>query len=83
MDQLLATLSTSISELKRNPSAIIESAGDESVAILNHNKPTAYIVPAKSYEALMEAIDDHYLAVLVRERESECADAVKVTLDEL
>ncbi|RMF13833.1 MAG: type II toxin-antitoxin system Phd/YefM family antitoxin [Candidatus Dadabacteria bacterium] len=83
MDQLFATFSTSITELKKNPSAVIEAAGDEAVAILNHNRPTAYIVPAKVYEALIEALDDHYLGLLVRERESERDKAIEVSLDEL
>ena len=39
MEHLLATRSVSITELKRSPSAIIEQAGDEVVAVLNH-KPS-------------------------------------------
>ena len=44
MEQLLANRSVSITELKRSPSAIIEQAGDEAVAVLNHNRPAAYLV---------------------------------------
>jgi antitoxin StbD len=29
-----------------------------SVAVLNHNKPEAYLLSAKAYEALLELIDD-------------------------
>ena len=54
MDNIQAPLSISISELKRNPSAVIDAAMGRTVAILNHNRPTAYLVPVKTYEALLE-----------------------------
>lgn len=83
MDHVLAPLSTSISELKRNPSGIIERAGGEPVAILNHNRPTAYLVPAKAYEAMLDALDDLELAVVVRARQGEKKKAVAMALDDL
>ena len=57
MEQLLANRSVSITELKRSPSAIIEQAGDEAVAVLNHNRPAAYLVPAALYMRQMAALD--------------------------
>jgi antitoxin StbD len=81
MELLYTNASVSISELKKNPSAIIEEADGFPVAVLNRNKPAAYLVPAAAFEALMEKLDDLELARLVRERESE--PTVKVTLDEL
>ena len=54
MDNIQAPLSISISELKRNPSAIIDAARGRTIAVLNHNRPTAYLVPVGTYEALME-----------------------------
>lgn len=57
MEQLLANRSVSITELKRSPSAIIEQAGNEAVAVLNHNRPAAYLVPAAMYMRLMRALD--------------------------
>lgn len=83
MEFVLASCSASISELKKNPSALIEQSGGEPIAILNHNKPTAYLVPAETYEALLEKIEDCQLGVLVRERQHEKISAVEVTLDEL
>ena len=64
MNTLLSSYSASVSELKKNPSRLIEEANGESIAILNHNKPTAYLVPASKYEELMEAIDDQNLCLL-------------------
>ncbi len=48
--------------IEKSPSSVIEEAGGEAVAILNHNKPSAYLVPSDLYEKMMEIIDDYYLA---------------------
>jgi len=71
MESVLARCSVSISELKKNPSALIEKAGGEPIAILNHNKPTAYLIPAETYEALLEEIEDARLGAIVIERQNE------------
>ena len=83
MTQILANYSASISELKKSPSSLIEDAGGEAVAILNHNKPSAYLVPSALYEKMMDIIDDYYLAQEVRERLNDGEDSIKVELDEL
>ena len=83
MKSILASCSASISELKKNPSFLIEQSGGEPIAILNHNKPTAYLIPAETYEALLEKIEDYQLGVIVNERQHEKFSAVEVTLDEL
>ena len=46
-----------------------------------HNKPSAYLVPAETYQRLMERLEDLELAELVRARRSE--RRVKVKLDDL
>jgi len=81
MDRIYARASVSISDLKKNPSRIINEAEGAPVAILNHNKPSAYLIPAEAFEALMERFEDYNLAQLVKERENE--PTVKVSLDEL
>lgn len=81
MQRIHARSSVSISDLKKNPSGIITQAHGEPVAILNHNRPTAYLIPATAYELLMERLDDLDLAQLVRERQHE--PSIPVTLDEL
>ena len=83
MESVLANCSVSISELKKNPSALIEQSGGEPIAILNHNRPTAYLIPAETYEALLEKIENYQLGVIVKERQYEKISAVAVTLDEL
>lgn len=81
MEHLLANASVSISELKKNPSAVIEAAMGQPVAVLNHNKPAAYLVPVASFEAMMEHIDDQALAEIVKSRQGEASVAVR--LDDL
>jgi prevent-host-death family protein len=51
MDYLVAKSSVSITDLKKNPSSVIKQADGSPVVILNHNRPSAYIVPADAFEA--------------------------------
>ena len=83
MTQILANYSASISELKKSPSSVIENAGGEAVAILNHNKPSAYIVPSALYESMMDIIDDYHLAEIVRERLHDDEETIEVNIDDL
>ena len=78
---IYARSTVSITELRRNPGAIIDEAGVSAVAILNHNRATAYLVPAETFEAMMEQLEDIDLAELVRKRRG--GKTVKVSLDDL
>ena len=57
MEQVLASRSVSITELKRSPSAVLEQAGSEPVAVLNHNRPAAYLLSPDVYEAMLERLN--------------------------
>lgn len=57
MEQVLASRSVSITELKRSPSAVLEQAGSEPVAVLNHNRPAAYLLPPHVYAAMLERLN--------------------------
>lgn len=81
METILAGASVSITELKRNPSAVIEAADNEVVAVLVHNRPSAYLVPADAYQRLIDRLEDLELAELVRARAGE--RRIKVAIDEL
>jgi len=78
---LLADTGVSISELKKNPSAVIEAAGGFPVAVLNRNTPAAYLVPAKAWEELMDRLEDIELAEIVRARANEVG--IRVNLEDL
>lgn len=81
MNAMLASMTTSVTELKRNYSGILKQADDCPVAVLNHNRPEAYLLPAAYYESLLAYMEDLEDAKLVRER----ADGpfVEVNLNEL
>ncbi len=81
MNRVLSTTTASVTELKRNYVNVLKASDDEPVAILNHNRPEAYLIPASHYEDMMAYIEDLEDAQLVKER----ADGpfVKVNLDEL
>jgi antitoxin StbD len=81
IDSILADSSVSISDLKKNPSAVIEAAEGFPVAVLNRNTPSAYLVPAKAWEALMDRLEDIELAELVRQREGQ--EEIEVSIDDL
>jgi len=83
MRQVLSSCSASISELKKNPTALLNDAEGAPIAILNHNTPAAYFVPAETYEWLMNKLEDFELAQTVRERENEKQDAIEISLDAL
>ncbi len=83
MKQVLSSCSASISELKKNPTALLNEAEGAPIAILNHNVPAAYLVPAETYEWLMDKLEDAELAQIVRERAAEKDQAIAVELDEL
>lgn len=76
-----AKTTVSMTDLRRNPSKIMQIAGDLPVAVLNHNKPEAYLLSAKAYEALLELIDDVSLIKTIQSRKG--GKTVKVKLDEL
>lgn len=83
MDRLYAGLSASITEFKKNPTALLGQSEGEPIAILNHNKPTAYLVPAEAYEEMLILLEDAELMEIAQQRLKEKNKAVLVSIDEL
>lgn len=83
MEQIYSQYSASISELKKNPSALISDANGAPIAVLNHNKPTAYLIPAETYEKMLEKIEDLELIKTAKKRLKLKEKTIKVNLDEL
>src|SRR3990167_9180750 len=81
MQNVLADVAVSVSELKKNPSGVMAGAGGMPVAVLNHNRVMGYMVPAELYEQMMERLDDLELADIVRSRLHETP--ISVSLDDL
>jgi antitoxin StbD len=78
---ILSDATTSISELKKNPMAVVEMGEGFPVAVLNRNQPAFYCVPAEAYEALMDKLEDMELAALVHARRDQ--EEVEVDIDDL
>ena len=83
MKQVLSSCSASISELKKNPTALLNDAEGSPIAILNHNVPAAYLIPADTYEWLMDKLEDTELAQIVTDRANEKDKAIEVSIDDL
>ncbi|MCY1668094.1 type II toxin-antitoxin system Phd/YefM family antitoxin [Rhizobium sp. SL86] len=81
MQRVEAEIAVSVSDLKKNPTAIVEGADGHAVAVLNHNRVMAYMVPASTYEAMIDALDDQGLVDLVQKRKGE--RGIPVSLDDL
>ncbi len=81
MDTIYTNMTVSVTELKRNFAGILKQADECPVAILNHNRPEAYLLPAAHYAHLMAYLEDLEDARLVHERAN--GPFVEVNLDEL
>lgn len=78
---ILADVSAGISELKKNPMAVVQQGDGAPVAILNRNEPVFYAVPAKAFELLMDKLEDMELAAIVEARKDQ--PEIEVNIDEL
>ena len=83
MESVLASLSISISEFKKNPTKIVREAGKQPIAVLNHNKPAFYLVEPSLFEALVEHLEDLELAELAARRVAKGERAIRVKLEDL
>lgn len=62
---------------------MLNEADGAAIAILNHNKPAAYLVPAETYEWMMDALDDYELSKVIESRRDQLSDAIEISLDDL
>jgi antitoxin StbD len=83
MQTILADLSISMSDFKKNPAQVLRTAGEKPVAVLNHNRPAFYMVSPKLFEALIEEVADRELLDIVKRRLEHANDAIEADLDSL
>jgi antitoxin StbD len=83
METILADVSVSMSEFKKNPAAVLREANNRPVAVLNHNRAAFYMVEPPLFEALMEELADRELHRKVLRRMADKSKAVEVVLDDL
>lgn len=67
MHSVLSPNCVSVTELKRNYTQVLQQANNQPVAVLNHNRPEAYLLPAALYEQLLGQLDDVQGAQRVRD----------------
>ena len=78
---IYARNTVSMTDLRRNPSEVIEVANLAPVAVLNHNKPAAYLISAEAYEDMLEQLEDAALTKIVKARQG--GISVKVNIEDL
>ncbi|PYE88744.1 type II toxin-antitoxin system Phd/YefM family antitoxin [Phyllobacterium leguminum] len=78
---ILAEIAASISELKKNPMGTVAAGEGAAVAILNRNEPAFYCIPASTYEALLDRLEDMELNAIADARKGQ--KEIAVSLDEL
>jgi len=76
---ILSEIAASVTELKRDPMGTVAAGEGSPVAILNRNEPAFYCVPAKTFEAMMERLEDIELNAIADARKDEAR--LKVDLD--
>lgn len=83
IEEVLADACVSVSNLKANPAAVIAEAQVRQVAILNRNKPVAYVISPQVWEYLCDLAADQSA---IREAKAALADDggdhVEVNLDD-
>ena len=62
VEPILASACVGISELKKNPAAVVAAAREQQVAILNRNKPVAYLISPEVWEHVCDLVEDTKLA---------------------
>lgn len=81
METIYTKNTVSVTELKKNFSTILNEAENSPIAVLNHNKPEAYLLSAKYYAKLLEKLEELEDIKLVQERAN--GPFVDVNIDEL
>lgn len=82
VEEILADACVSISSLKKNPAAVIAEAQGRQVAILNRNRPVAYLIAPHVWEYLSDLVTDLRLEDEARAAlEDSDEDEVEIDLD--
>ena len=83
MEKILADMTVSMSEFKKNPASVLRQARNRPVAVLNHNKAAFYMLEPQLFEAMMEELADRDLYRKVLARLPERTGAIEVDVDEV
>ena len=76
---ILSQSTTNISQLRKNPSAIVARGDGFPVAVLSRNEPHFYCVPAELYEKMLDDLENAELIKVVYARQ--CQLDMKSTVE--
>lgn len=83
MQTILADITVSMSEFKKNPASVLREANSRPVAVLNHNRAAFYMVEPELFRAMVDELADQDLYRTVLARLAEKEHAVEVDIDEI
>ncbi|MDH6208308.1 antitoxin StbD [Aurantimicrobium minutum] len=83
MKRILTSMTTTISEFKKNPNLEVKKAGDEPFAVLTNNKPSFYVISPEHYEEICEILWENDLTPSLRNRIAAINTAIPVDIDSL
>lgn len=81
METLLADLTVSMSDFKKNPAKVLREAKSQPVAVLNHNKAAFYMVDPVLFEALIDEVEDAQLIPTLKARIANAAKGKYTEVD--
>ena len=81
METLLADLTVSMSDFKKNPAKVLREAKSQPVAVLNHNKAAFYMVDPILFEALIDEVEDAQLMPMLKARIANAAKGKVAEVD--
>jgi len=76
-----ADIAVSITDLKRNPGAVMEAAKHQAVAVLNHNRVVGYVISPEAWDYAQELNDD--AKIIERLQAEGIEESIPVNIDEL
>lgn len=83
IEEILADAAVGITDLKRNPAAVIAEAKKRQVAILNRNRPVAYLISPDVWEYVNDILVDVQLYKnAAEELDGDNADNVEIDIDQ-
>jgi antitoxin StbD len=82
---IMADVSVSISDLKKNPAAVVAEARKRQVAITSRNRAVAYVVSPEVWDHILDVFDERKFAREFGDRldDLDLDDAIPVNLEDL
>ncbi len=78
---IMADVTVSISDLKKNPAAVVAEARKRQVAITSRNRAVAYVVSPEVWDHILDVFDERKMVREAIEAIEEDGDDVTIDLD--